>query len=253
MPEIIKAPAGTFCWVESTSRDIAQAQRFYGSIFDWRFDSSPLPGGEPYTRAMLGANRICGFFQMDVPAPFWLSYIAVDDVDASLAKAQTLGATLVKGPVDAGTGRFGILQDPQGATFALWQLKAPMGPSLYGEVNSLCWNELATRDPAAATKFYTALLGWRAETMPMPQGPYTLFKSGPTMQAGGMMKRTDIPPAWAIYFQVAKAEDAAARAQKSGATVLTPVTKTEGVGQWALLKDPQGAAFGLLERQRRGT
>src|SRR5581483_8091163 len=169
MPEITKAPAGTFCWVESTSSDIARAQQFYGSIFDWSFDSSPLPGGEAYTRAMLGGNRVCGFFEMDVPAPFWLSYIAVDDVEASLKKAQTLGATLIKGPVDTGPGRFGILQDPQGATLALWQLKAPMGPSLYGENNALCWNELATRDTAAASKFYTALLGWRAETMPMAQ------------------------------------------------------------------------------------
>jgi predicted enzyme related to lactoylglutathione lyase len=254
MPEIMKAPPGTFCWVESTSKDPDAAKKFYGSIFDWSFDDTPMPGGQPYSRAMIGNRSVCGFFQMQTPAPFWLSYIAVDDADASAMKAKQLGGKVLKGPEDGGPGRYAIIEDPTGATFAVWQSRVPMGPWLYGENNALCWNELVTADTDKAAKFYTGLFGWRTEAMPMPKGPYTVFKSG-AVQIGGMMLLTrdlkGAPPAWSIYFQVGKADETLARAQKSGAGELMPLTETENVGRWAMLRDTQGAPFGVLQRATR--
>jgi predicted enzyme related to lactoylglutathione lyase len=255
MPEITKAPAGTFCWIESTSKDVNAAKKFYGSIFDWSFDDAPMPGGQPYSRGMVGGKSVCGFFQMDVPAPFWLSYVAVDDCDAAAKKAEGLSGKLVKAPTDAGPmGRYAIVQDPTGATFALWQNKQSQGGWLYAENNALCWNELLTNDIDKATRFYSGLFGWNAEGMPMPQGPYTLFKNGST-QVGGMMLLTKemkgAPPSWSVYFQVTKVDETITRAQKSGASVVVPATETENVGRWTVLKDKQGAAFGLLQPSRK--
>ena len=91
MPEITKATAGTFCWVESTSKDPQAAKSFYGSIVDWSFDDSPLPGGMPYSRAMVGGRSICGFFKMDVPSPFWLSYAAASCSESTGLLAYAAG------------------------------------------------------------------------------------------------------------------------------------------------------------------
>lgn len=255
MPEITKAPAGTFCWVESTSKDPEAAKKFYGSIVDWSFDDSPLPGGMPYSRAMIGGRSVCGFFKMDVPTPFWLSYIMVDDADASAKKAEQLGARTVRPVMDAGPGRMAVLEDPTGGVFAIWQPKQSLGTWLYGENYAMCWNELVTSDPDRAGKFYSGLFGWKGESVPMGSGPYVLFKSSPTTQVGGMAKLTPqmkgTPTHWSVYFQVPKADETLARAQKSGASVLLPLTTTENVGKWAMLRDVQGAAFGILQPQRR--
>jgi predicted enzyme related to lactoylglutathione lyase len=240
--------------VESTSRDSQGAKAFYGGIFDWSFDDSPLLGGTPYSRAMVGTRSVCGFYQVEVPSPFWLSYIAVDDADAAAKRAAQLNGKIVKDTTDAGPGRFAIIEDPTGGTFAVWQPTQSLGSWLYGENNALCWNELVTSDVEKARAFYTGLFGWKAESMQMGNGPYTLFKSGVT-QVGGMtvlskqMKGT--PTHWSVYFQVPKADETLARAQKNGASVLMPMTTTEGVGKWALLRDVQGAAFGVLQPMRK--
>jgi predicted enzyme related to lactoylglutathione lyase len=54
--------------------------------------------------------------------PHWNVYFNVEDVDATVAKAEQLGASVVAPAFDVpGTGRFGYLRDPQGATFNLMQ------------------------------------------------------------------------------------------------------------------------------------
>jgi predicted enzyme related to lactoylglutathione lyase len=55
---------------------------------------------------------------------YWMPYFQVADCDASNAKAQQLGASVLAGPQDIeNTGRFVALKDPQGAVFALFQFK----------------------------------------------------------------------------------------------------------------------------------
>jgi predicted enzyme related to lactoylglutathione lyase len=56
----------------------------------------------------------------DPSPPHWLVYFGVDDIDAGLAKAAELGGTVMAGPIDIGIARIGIVQDPQGAMFALY-------------------------------------------------------------------------------------------------------------------------------------
>ena len=79
-------------------------------------------------------------------------------------------------------GRMAVIQDPTGAVFMLWQPNKHPGAGLVNEPVSLCWNELLTRDPDAATTFYTSMFGWTAEKDEETQ--YTFFKSG-ERAAGG--------------------------------------------------------------------
>ena len=54
----------------------------------------------------------------------WLPYFSVEDCDKTCANAQELGATIVQPPKDIpGTGRFSVLQDPQGAAFAILKME----------------------------------------------------------------------------------------------------------------------------------
>jgi predicted enzyme related to lactoylglutathione lyase len=56
--------------------------------------------------------------------PAWGVYFAVADTDATVARAQELGATLVAGPTDIAPGRFAVLVDPVGAVVSVLALKA---------------------------------------------------------------------------------------------------------------------------------
>jgi uncharacterized protein len=109
-----------------------------------------------------------------------------------------------------------------------------------------CWNELVAVDEAAATKFYTALFGWKTQ----PFGgstDYTLFMKGDTT-VGGMMKcpKPGLPSHWLAYVTVEDVDAAAATAAKLGGKVVMPPFDVPTVGRIAVLTDPQGAAIAIL-------
>ncbi len=103
--------------------DIEGARKFYGSLFNnWTLKVSP-----EYTEVHLGGRGIGGLMQiapeMEGMPPHWQPYFAVEDCDAALRKAQSLGVKDYFGPHDIPEiGRFAILNDPQGAVFAIISL-----------------------------------------------------------------------------------------------------------------------------------
>jgi hypothetical protein len=79
------------------------------------------PGGIYYILSKGGVDRggVTSHLPGGVP-PHWLPYVAVDDVDAAIARARKLGATILLSPEDIpGVGRFGMLEDPTGAVLAI--------------------------------------------------------------------------------------------------------------------------------------
>lgn len=123
---------GHFYWNELMARDVEAAKAFYGSALDWTFSGMDMPGGT-YWLAMQGEKPVGGIFQMVGPEfdgvpDHWMSYLAVDDIDARLDKAVAAGATLMRPAFDVeGVGRIGILKDPGGAVMG-WMTPAPMDP-----------------------------------------------------------------------------------------------------------------------------
>ncbi|MHB8859886.1 MAG: VOC family protein [Thermoleophilia bacterium] len=114
------------------------------------------------------------------------------------------------------------------------------------------WNELLTKDPEAAKKFYTEVIGWTAEDMPSPGGTYTIFKVNGE-QVAGLMKLPDeaaqmgAQPMWGAYISVDDADAVAARVETMGGKILQPPMDIEGIGRFATLQDPQGAVFSILK------
>lgn len=120
--QLIDEP-GAFCWYELNTRDTHKAKTFYSQLFDWGVKESE-GGSMEYTEYQVSGKSIAGMMeitpQMGPIPPNWLPYIQVEDCDSTVAKAQGLnGNAIVPGMDIPHVGRFAILQDPQGAVFAI--------------------------------------------------------------------------------------------------------------------------------------
>ncbi|MBI3204402.1 MAG: VOC family protein [Myxococcales bacterium] len=255
MTELTTPVVDTFCWVELATSDPTAAKTFYAAAFGWELADMDMPSGK-YTMATVGGKTVCGMMllpdeakKMGAP-PHWLSYVATNDVAASLTKVASLGGKTLAGPMDIGPGTMAVVQDPSGGVFAFWQAKQSMGTWLYQEPNALCWNELLSTNVDAAGKFYATLFGWKPEAMPMPEGAYTVFKRGDSGVAGMMAMPPmagGAPRAWLPYFQVQNADAFLAKAIGLGAQIRVPPQDVPKVGRFAALVDPQGAVFAVLQ------
>ena len=111
------------------------------------------------------------------------------------------------------------------------------------------WHELMTTDPQAAGAFYSKILRWKTQPSGMPD--YTLWVAGKT-QAGGLMaqpesvRQSGAPPSWLIYIGTPDVDGTAAAAQRLGGKVLKAPDDIPNVGRFAVLADPQGAAFAIF-------
>ena len=124
---------GEFCWTEIICNDARAGMEFYGNVFGWEFQKSTaveeemgyfefnVPGGYPMGAVFKMTPEMCG--DGEIPPPHFMNYVAVDDVDATAARAAELGGTVVSPPTDIpNVGRFAMIQDPAGAMLAVIRL-----------------------------------------------------------------------------------------------------------------------------------
>jgi predicted enzyme related to lactoylglutathione lyase len=115
------ASHGHFHWNELLTPDVERAKRFYSETIGWTFESMTTPDGAPYWVASMGDQPVAGIFPTNRPEykglpEAWMSYLAVDDVDARVKKAVAAGAKLMKPVFDVPeVGRIAILTEPGGA------------------------------------------------------------------------------------------------------------------------------------------
>jgi uncharacterized protein len=113
---------GALSWNELASPDIDASAKFYGDLFGWTV--TPMEGmGMPYSTVQTAAGTNNGGIRPTMPPdspPHWLVYFGTDEIDASAAQAGELGASTLVETMDIGVGKIAVLQDPQGAVFALY-------------------------------------------------------------------------------------------------------------------------------------
>ena len=123
--KILNEP-GALCWTELATRDTKTAEQFYTGLFGWTPKHAAPGAGMEYTEFSVSGTPSIGMLPMpeQVPAQvpaFWTPYFMVADVDASAAKATSLGGKLSMPATDIpNTGRFAVVSDPQGAMFAIY-------------------------------------------------------------------------------------------------------------------------------------
>ena len=249
-------------WVELSSTDPAASRAFYAKLFGWKIEVNPDPQYGGYALAKQGDALVAGLGpkQQGDPSPTnWSVYVATKDADATAKKAAAAGGKVVAGPFDVpGQGRMAVLQDPSGAFIAAWQAKAMAGFQSGGE-GQFGWAELSARGIEKDLPFYASVFGWTAKksTAIGPDSPpYTEFQVGGESVAGGMEMVAavpkEVPSYWMPYFNVADLDSAFRRAKETGAReMVAPQDIPGGSGRFAILSDPQGAAFGLLKMRPR--
>ena len=112
-----------FSYCELHTNDPAGARAFYGALFDWKLETQKTPWGE-YTEIKTADGPEGGLMKSQDGGSHWLTYVRVADLVSSTAKARQLGAKVLQEKVEvADVGWFSLLQDPTGATFAMWEKK----------------------------------------------------------------------------------------------------------------------------------
>jgi uncharacterized protein len=253
MPEY---PAGTPSWIELSSPDTDAAAQFYGALMGWSAtDAGPAESGgyRMFQQGEANIAGLMGIMQEGQPTA-WATYVSVADADETAAKVKAAGGTVVVDSMDVmDIGRMAVFVDPTGAVFGVWQPKSFTGADLVNEPNSLCWNEVLTRDADAGKAFYGAVFGWQGRPPGFEGAPqtYTVWELD-GKQVGGMMQMTEeyfpaeIPPHWSVCFAVADCDGIVARARELGATV-TNEPMDMPIGRFAGLIDPQGASFTVMQ------
>ena len=114
---------GAFSWFELMTSDVEAGKKFYQALFGWTYSVMPMTTGD-YTVIKVNEEDVAGIMTMPADAgempPTWGIYLTVDNVDKTAEKAKNLGGKILVAPSDIpGVGRFSVLQDPQGAWFAV--------------------------------------------------------------------------------------------------------------------------------------
>ena len=122
--EIVTDP-GALSWNELNTRDTEASKSFYGAVFGWSFEDNDMGEMGTYTTLKLGDDMVGGMLDMgargvpeQVPA-HWQVYFAVEDTDAAVEQAKGAGGSVMVEPMEVPAGRFAILTDPFGASFAV--------------------------------------------------------------------------------------------------------------------------------------
>lgn len=246
---------GTPCWADLGAPDIEAAAAFYGDLFGWSIEegeNAEQTGG--YRQATLRGKPVAGVMPLmqEGQPPAWSNYVSVENADATTAKVRDAGGQVLAEPMDVlDLGRMAIFMDPSGAAFGIWQPGSFVGAEIVNESDAMVWNELNTRDPEAAKAFYGAVFGWGFEERDFDGSSYTSLKMGEDTVGGLLDMRgrvpDEVPNHWLAYFAVDDADAAVAKATGSGAEALFGPETMNEVGRIAVLKDPWGAVFAVIQ------
>ena len=252
---------GEFNWVDLSASQFEKQSDFYEALFEWSHIDVPFGEGMIYRMFKADGHTVGGMSQLSPDSlakgqpSAWNTYLAVDDVDATVAKTAELGGAVAMPAMDVpGSGRMAVITDPTGAYVSFWKPLQPDESMEYMQPGTLSWNDLGTRDPQKAIDFYTRLLGWNIQPMeagPMPYWVVNIDGQG----EGGIMRMPDIVPAempsfWLVHFGTSDLSAGVAKAKALGAKVVSEPMEVPNMVAFAVLADPFGATFALMQPLR---
>ena len=240
-------------WVELSSTDQKASQEFYSKLFGWKIEVQDDPQYGGYGMAKVDGKDAAGIGgkQPGDPTPsHWNLYIGTTDAKATAKLVEAAGGKVVAEPFAVGDqGTMAVFQDPSGAFISAWQ-PTNMGAFNAGAPNTFAWGELNARGIDKAVRFYEKVFGWSVEKQDMGGDMiYHVFKHDGEQVAGGMetppMVPKEIPSYWLVYFTVSDIDKTFEKVKSLGGREMVPPSDFPG-GKFAIVGDPQGAAFGLM-------
>ncbi|ACI52369.1 Glyoxalase/bleomycin resistance protein/dioxygenase [Gluconacetobacter diazotrophicus PA1 5] len=243
---------GKIVFTQLVTPNLAAAERFYGAMFGWTFQDVPVRRLH-YAVALNGGHIVAALLERPFTnpdqRPIWLPFIATGDVDHLAAQGAALGAHVMFKPRDVpGLGREAVLADPKGAVFAA--LTSSSGDPADGEdpVGAWSWSALLTSDPQGAATFYGTLFGYQSDAV--DSGHFIVSSQGNARGTLNALPPGFPPTAIARWVRFIRLPGVGAAAEQvaalGGHVVVQPHPDRDGV-MVALLADPSGAVFGVME------
>ncbi|KQM20341.1 hypothetical protein ASE73_03890 [Sphingomonas sp. Leaf24] len=251
---------GDFIWYELLTSDIDAAATFYADVVGWQVQDSGMPDMDYRLFVAPDGAMIGGLMAMPpgMPAPVWLGYVAVDDVDAAAADFVAAGGTQHMAPTTIpGVGRIAMLTDPQDAALYLMRSESDATSTVFQPADQatpghFVWNQLMAPDPDRAIAFYVDRFGWRQQgSMPMgAYGDYKFLLCGDVAIGAAMGMVPGGEAGWQYSTHVADIDHAADRITAGGGTILQGPDQIPGGSYSIVATDPQSARFGLVGPRR---
>jgi predicted enzyme related to lactoylglutathione lyase len=243
-------------WVDLITPDLADAKRFYGGLFGWTFQDIHT-GDTDYSVALLDGAPVGGLVHRTIRPgesrhPSWLTFISVKDVDEAERITLANGGKVLSQPrTFAQRGRQAVFADPQGAVFAVLQSSSGDPLDVLPVPGDWIWSSLLTRDPDAEAAFYQTVFGYEVFALPSDDGVEHLLLSTDNYARASLNamppKASKLHPHWLNFVRVISAADAVAKVKSLGGRVLVAPHPDRQGGLIAVVADPAGAPFGLLE------
>jgi predicted enzyme related to lactoylglutathione lyase len=264
VPPLVAPPstehhAGKVIWVDLLTPDIAAAKQFYAGLFGWTFQDIKT-GDSNYAIASLGGRPVGGLFQRKASRSedrrsAWLGFIAVTDVDGAEKNAVAHGAKLLKEPrTYAQRGRQAVLADPEGAVFAMLASSSGDPADELADPGEWIWSSVHVNDPDKEAAFYQTVFGYDVfDADSDAKSDSVILSSDDFARASvnALPKDMDTThprhPHWLNFVRVTDADSAAAKAVALGGRVLLQPRPDKHGGKLAIIADPAGAVFGVME------
>jgi uncharacterized protein len=245
---------GRFVWHDLMTKDVDAAKQFYGGLFGWQFENTKR-GERPYVIARLGADPVAGIVDVSAlpnAAPQWISFMAVPDVEKTVALVRFGGGKVLVEPREVSSiARAAVVSDPQGAPLGVAQLhreiRGVVDPT-QPVASRFFWQEYLAGDATKALDFYKRLAGYESAITDTRLGvEYHVLRTATRPRAGlfQLPESSEVLPTWLPYVLVEDPAGAAARATALGGRILVPVAPALRNGSLVVVADPGGAPLAL--------
>lgn len=242
--------SGRFVWRDLMTKDVNAAKQFYGELFGWRFEDVRR-GDRPYVIARGASSPVAGI--VDVSAlpeagSQWVSFMAVSDVDKSVAFVQAEQGKVLVQPRDLPMARAAVITDPQGAPLGLAQVRRSVPDPEQPIPHQFFWQEYLAGDVDRALAFYKGLAGYDSKILETRLNvDYHVLRS--TRGRAGLFRlppaATDVQPNWLPYVLVNDPAALAARVPALGGRIVVPAAPERRNGSLVVIADPGGAVLAL--------
>ena len=228
-----------FCW-QGIATDVDQGKAFYHGVLEWKVSDDEGP-----PMFVAAGGPVAHLEPPQATPPAWCSYLSVEDLDATTALAAKQGSTVVVPPTDLPVGRFSMVTTPSGAVFGLYQAAeqdalAEPGPG------SIHWVELHSTEIDKDIAWFESVFGFSTKVENMPAGPYHVLQAEGSPR-GGLMAAQSGVSTFVAWVRVTELDATLARVKEHGGNAVTDIISNPTVGRMAIVSDPSGATFGLIQ------
>ena len=250
---------GKWVWYELESSDVEKSKAFWSELLGWQIESSETAGVK-YELVKAGGKEIASIEPVEAKKgkSHWIPYVSVPDVDAAVKAALENQGKVMKAAQDVPQiGRFAVVTDPNGATFALFRNERSDDPDTKGppQTGVFLWNELLTRHKkahASSLAFYPAVIGYTTSQMQIGEGkkktPYDMLSFAEKPRAGvNAAKPASLGGQWMPWVAVDDVDAVVAKVKALKGKVVVKAYDLPNVGRSAVVADPTGAPLGVIK------